>query len=177
MVSSQKNFFLGYNPAGAGRKMKIYIILCAIMAAQSTPRRSSVEEVSILLNFTSSVECKRSSFGHCERGTVKLDPYLDFSLATQRWIQMDLPWDQITMIGTHNSFNDRGDNYGIFDSQLQEFLTKFGIASGEVNIAQQAFTMTDTLNFGIRSIQLDAQWCFGKLRLAHAGNDLRRLTF
>jgi hypothetical protein len=136
--------------------------------------RKSADDVNLLLNLTSTVECKRNSLGHCMRGTVTYDPWIDYALATQRFIQMNLPWDQQTVLGTHNSFNNRGDNYGIHDDQLQKLLSEYGIDPANINIAQQEFTMTDTLNFGIRGIQLDAQWCFGKLRLAHAGNYYKR---
>ena len=149
-------------------------LISVIFVIYGSAKRSSIDQINQLLNFTLSVVCKRNSFGHCERGTVKIDPWLDYALATQRSIQMDLPWDQVTVLGTHNSFNDRSDNYGIFDSKLQNLFAEYGLDPGNLNIAQQEFTMTDTLDFGIRSIQLDAQWCFGKVRLAHAGNDYRR---
>jgi hypothetical protein len=143
-------------------------------ASSSSLERGSVDQINQLLNFTASVECKRNFLGHCARGSVIINQLLDYALATQRAIQMDLPLDQVTLLGTHNSFNARSDNYGIFDEQLRDIFSKFGIDAAVLNIAQQEFTMTDTLNFGIRSIQLDAQWCFGRLRLTHAGNDYQR---
>jgi hypothetical protein len=154
--------------------MALLLMVVFVVRGSDIRNRNSVVEVALLLNLTSTVKCKRNSLGHCERGTVSYDPWIDYALSTQRFIQMNLPWDQYTILGTHNSFNNRGDNYGIHDDQLQELLKEYGMDPAIINIAQQEFTMTDTLNFGIRSIQLDAQWCFGKLRLAHAGNFYRR---
>ena len=154
---------------------KLTVVCVLILTAESDSfKRASVDQIHELLNFTSSVDCKRNDHGHCSRGSVQINPWLDYALATQRALQMDLPWDQITLLGTHNSFNDRSDEYGIFDGQIRDWLAKFGFDIGNLNIAQQEFSMTDTLNFGIRSLQLDAQWCFGHVRLAHAGNDYQR---
>jgi hypothetical protein len=145
------------------------IIISFCVVCDSHERTHNAVDIDFLLKLASMVKCKLNSRKHCERGTVSVDSWLDYALSTQRFIQQDLPWDKVNVIGTHNSYNSRADNYGLRDTELQSLIRYAGFASGNVNIAQQEFSMTDTLNFGVRSIQLDPQWCFGQLRLSHAG--------
>eukprot|EP00762_Andalucia_godoyi_P001102 ANDGO_01931.mRNA.1 hypothetical protein ACA1_138350 len=139
------------------------IHLCTATVEFHTP------DLDELYAFFPLAKCRRNVYGHCEKGTLVPEPWLNYALGTQRLLQLDLPLDKVTFLGTHNSFNDRGDNYGLDDNLLRVFLKEAGIGDDGINIAQQEYTMTDSLNFGIRLIMLDAQWCFEKVRLSHAG--------
>ena len=130
-----------------------------------------------LLDLFDETECQRDFLGFCKRGTIVIDPWTDYALATQRDLVRDLPVDQILFIGTHNSFNNRADGYGFGDLVINGLIRRMDSHSRFI-WAQQEYTITDQLNMGIRELHLDPHWygswlpgASDQLRLCHgAGN-------
>lgn len=102
--------------------------------------------------------------GICHKGTARLPPWLSFALKTQRVLQVNMTLDKVQMLAAHNAFNDRSDGYGIADDCTwpPPYKTKC------VDLANQEFSFTDQLDMGIRAIEIDPWWCFGKIRMSHA---------
>lgn len=101
--------------------------------------------------------------GVCEKGTARISPWLAFALKTQREIQIDEPFDQIQMVSAHNAFNDRADGYGRVDDCPWPPPYK-DIC---LDLANQEFSFTDLLNMGVRGMEIDPWWCFGKMLMSH----------
>lgn len=102
--------------------------------------------------------------GICHKGTAHLPPWLSFALKTQRALQVNMTLDKVQMLAAHNAFNDRSDGYGIADDCLwpPPYKTKC------IDLANQEFSFTDQLNMGVRALEIDPWWCFGKIRMSHA---------
>lgn len=112
-------------------------------------------------------EC--TEWGACVPGSLPIDPWLDFALRTQYEIQIDEPFDNLQLIDSHNSYNNRADGYGKNDSCEWPPPYKppcYGLANHE-------FSVTDQLNMGIRGIELDPWYCYDQMRLAHLGTPLK----
>ena len=62
-----------------------------------------------LLDLADHTQCKKGIMDECERGSVVMDTWANKTLAFQRWLQQNLTFDLIQMLGTHNSFNDKAD--------------------------------------------------------------------
>ena len=121
-----------------------------------------------LLSLFKYTKCQYNVQGLCNRGTVIPDSWTAHALWTQRLIARDLPLNEYPFIGSHNSFNDRADGYGMDDLWIDNYTSKYG---ERFIWAQQEYTMTDQLNLGIRELHLDPHWFDGALRLCHgAGN-------
>lgn len=107
--------------------------------------------------------CKCEKLGRCDKGTAEISPWLAFALKTQREVQVDKPFDQIQMVSAHNAFNDRADGYGILDDcpwpPPYEHIC--------LDLANQEFSFTDLLNMGVRGLEIDPWWCFGKMLMSH----------
>lgn len=106
---------------------------------------------------------KCGSHGRCDKGTAHISTWLAFALKTQREIQIDEPFDQIQMVSAHNAFNDRADGYGPVDDcpwppPYQHLC---------LDLANQEFSFTDLFNMGVRGIEVDPWWCFGKMLMSH----------
>lgn len=102
--------------------------------------------------------------GRCEKGHVSLDPWLKFALKTQRHIQIDKNFLDLKFLGAHNAFNDRADFYGVFDDCKWPPPYK----PLWICLANQEFAMSDLLDLGVHSLELDPWWCIDKLTLSHA---------
>ena len=108
--------------------------------------------------------CKKCGYnGICEKGNARISPWLAFALKTQTELQHDDPFDQLQMLGAHNAFNDRADGYGIVDDC--HWPPPYNKC---VNLANQEFSFTDLLDMGVRALEIDPWWCFGKMRMSHA---------
>lgn len=108
--------------------------------------------------------CSKCGFGgRCEKGTARISPWLAFALKTQREIQIDEPFDQIQIVSAHNAFNDRSDGYGVLDYCPWPPPYK----NLCIDLANQEFSFTDLLNMGVRAMELDPWWCFGKMLMSH----------
>nr|XP_054750591.1 uncharacterized protein LOC129256403 [Lytechinus pictus] len=120
---------------------------------------------------SSEVTCTCDDFGHCERGTVQVDPWLQNTLRTQMDVQLDLPFNYVQFLDAHNSYNTRpyGYLYGANDSCLWPPPYNPSLCTG---IANQEFSLTDLLNMGIRAIELDNWYCEDEMRIAHLGSTI-----
>lgn len=107
--------------------------------------------------------CKCGTLGRCDKGTAKISPGLAFALKTQREIQVDKAFDQIQMVSAHNAFNDRADGYGIFDDCPWPPPYNHTCLS----LANQEFSFTDLLDMGVRGLEIDPWWCFGRMSMSH----------
>ncbi|XP_078365594.1 uncharacterized protein LOC144649877 [Oculina patagonica] len=107
--------------------------------------------------------CKCGYGGRCVKGTAQISPWLAFALKTQREIQIDEPFVQIQMVSAHNAFNDRADGYGRADDC--PWPPPYNHTC--LDLANQEFSFTDLLNMGVRGMEIDPWWCFGKMLLSH----------
>jgi hypothetical protein len=75
------------------------------------------------------VSCERDAFtGECKRGTVlPASPWLSWVLQNQRNRSQvaSLPLPFLTIINTHNSYNNKADGYGAGDFTLAKLLELF----------------------------------------------------
>jgi hypothetical protein len=126
---------------------------------------SGIRELFALFQDT---RCQYRLDEHCEPGTVKIDPWLKHALKTQYFLSINDPINTIQLPGTHNSFNTRSNGYGGEDNVLRKVL-RFFFKDTDLIIAQQEYSMTDQLNFGIRMLHLDSIWMLDKLVLCHGG--------
>lgn len=77
-------------------------------------------------------------------------------------------------MGTHNSAITIADGYGNLDAHFQSWFKYIKWASEDVEHSRlrtnnQYLSLTDQLNLGVRSIELDTHWVGGELRIAHCG--------
>jgi hypothetical protein len=121
-----------------------------------------------LFNLFKDVKCEHYRLGHCKPGTVQVDPWLQYAIKTQYYLAQDEPINLVQFPASHNAFNDRSDGYGAEDNLLRIVLRYF-FNDTDLVIAQQEYSMTDQLNFGVRVLHLDPQWFLGKMVLCHAG--------
>eukprot|EP00057_Strongylocentrotus_purpuratus_P016359 XP_011670833.1 PREDICTED: uncharacterized protein LOC100893701 [Strongylocentrotus purpuratus] len=103
-------------------------------------------------------------FKRCVKGHVPSHPWLDFALKTQQEIQIDQEFPKVQLLAAHNAFNDRADHYGVLDDC--PWPPPYDAAC--LGLANQEFSLTDMLNMGIRSLEIDPWWCFGNMRMSHA---------
>jgi hypothetical protein len=100
--------------------------------------------------------------GVCINDTRNTQPYagswVQWALAQQRVIGKDLPYNLLPRIGTHKSFSNMADSN-----------------SNGLNTNQQ-FSITDQLNMGVRSIELDPHFYFGQVRLCQASSNAECLA-
>lgn len=106
---------------------------------------------------------------HCAPGTLSIPPRLAALLAFQRSLEDDVPVADATWLGTHNSYNARGDGYGVGDNVLNALIRKLTGNETNVILANQEFSMTDQLNMGVRFVEVDPHYVFGEVRMCHAG--------
>ena len=120
--------------------------------------QESCDELSKLAN------CIKCEFrGICDKGTAQISAWLAFALKTQRVLQMDIPINQVQMISAHNAFNNRADGYGLLDGCPWPPPYKQTC----LNLANQEFSFTDLLDMGVRGMEIDPWWCFGKMLMSH----------
>ena len=112
---------------------------------------------------SSRADCKCGNLGRCDKGTAQISPWLAFALKTQREIQIDIPFDKIQMVSAHNAFNDRADGYGILDNC--HWPPPYNHTC--LDLANQEFSFTDLLDMGVRGMEIDPWWCFGKMLMSH----------
>lgn len=112
---------------------------------------------------SSRASCKCRKRGRCNKGTAQISLWLAFALKTQREIQVDMPFDQIQMVSAHNAFNDRADGYGILDNCY--WPPPYNHTC--LDLANQEFSFTDLLDMGVRGMEIDPWWCFGKMLMSH----------
>jgi len=104
----------------------------------------------------------------CEIGSVELDPWLQYALKTQTELQWDTPLNYTVLPGTHNSCISKAYGHGLEETVWTEWVKLF-FNGEEVVIANQQFSLTDQMNFGVRHIELDAHWFEDAVRICHAG--------
>ncbi|XP_031573619.1 uncharacterized protein LOC116307491 [Actinia tenebrosa] len=104
--------------------------------------------------------------GICHKGTARISPWLALALKTQRKLQVNMSLDRVQMLAAHNAFNNRADGYG----ELDDCHWPPPYKSECIVLANQEFSFTDLLQMGIRAIEIDPWWCFGKVRMSHALN-------
>jgi hypothetical protein len=74
-----------------------------------------------------------------------------WALAQQRYnIAAGEPINWVTTLNAHNAYNNKNDNYSIPD---------------------QKYSMTDLLNWGVRSLELDVHWVYGQVLVCHGMPD------
>ena len=114
--------------------------------------------------------CIKCGFrGICTKGSACVSSWLAFALKTQRELQVDTPLNQVQMLGAHNAFNTRASGYGDLDDCAWPPPYQ-GIC---LSLANQELSFTDLLNIGIRVLEIDLWFCYGKIRMSHShGNRL-----
>eukprot|EP01137_Pigoraptor_chileana_P009353 Opistho-2@57458 len=118
--------------------------------------------------------CKKNLFTRmCERGTVQMDAWMLETLKTQRKAMGSLHVPDALFYGTHNSYNDKADMYGLGDWTLNLLMEIASKNKWSFVWAQQAFTMTDQLAMGVRMVDLNPVWFSGKMRLCHCGTEFK----
>lgn len=125
--------------------------------SSEAPQEETCDELS------SRAHCKCGRLGRCDKGTADISPWLAFALKTQRELQIDIPFDQIQMVSAHNAFNDRADGYGILDNC--PWPPPYNHTC--LDLANQEFSFKDLLDMGVRGIEIDPWWCFGKMLMSH----------
>ena len=70
---------------------------------------TGISELLKLAMDTVGTHCKTNILDECDRGTVTMDTWVNKTLAFQRWLALNTPINEIQMLGTHNSFNDKAD--------------------------------------------------------------------
>lgn len=137
-------------------------------------RRESRLKRKVTCNKTSkAANCSRCGYrGVCARGAVKISPWLQFALKTQREIQMDESINRVQFLGSHNAFNNRASGYGIFDD-CDWPLKDQGVC---ISLANQEFSFTDQLNMGVRHLEIDLWGCFGAIHMSHGDDDFKILS-
>lgn len=106
----------------------------------------------------------------CERGSVKIEPWLQHAMDTQNALARRLPLCMATMLGTHNSGITLADGYGNLDLSFEQYLKWIKWAGGtHIVTNNQWLSLTDQLNLGVRNVELDTHWVAGELRIAHCG--------
>lgn len=138
----------------------------------------SIEE---LIDLSREAKCVRDEWSReCKRGTVEpASAWLAWALEDQSNrstgigaganAASDLSLPYLTMVNTHNSYNNKADGYGDGDFTLSELLRLVSDGTWDFVWAQQWFTMTDQLNLGARSMMLDPVWFDEEIRLCHCG--------
>ena len=115
--------------------------------------------------FGKEANCSKCGFhGICAPGTSRISPWLEFSLRTQRELQIDVPINHAQVLGSHNAYNNRASGYGDLDD------CHWPLKENEVciSLANQEFSFTDQLNMGVRFFEIDLWHCFGDVRMSHA---------
>lgn len=112
-----------------------------------------------------SANCSSCGYkGVCHKGTARISQWLALALKTQRKLQINISLDRVQMLAAHNAFNNRADGYG----QLDDCHWPPPYKSECIDLANQEFSFTDLLQMGIRALEIDPWWCFGKVRMSHA---------
>eukprot|EP00884_Botryococcus_braunii_P017639 jgi/Botrbrau1/4559/Bobra.60_2s0046.1 len=122
-------------------------------------------------NITSWCDTENHCSSVCARGSVLVDSWLQNALATQWSLARRLPFCLATLFGTHNSAITMADGYGNLDAFFQQYFSLISwVASDAVlRTNDQWLSLTDQLNLGVRSVELDTHWVEGALRIAHCG--------
>lgn len=109
----------------------------------------------------------------CARGSVRLERWLSAALRTQARLARSLPLCYAHLLGTHNSGITLADGYGNLDPYYQSFFSyiKWAADVGDALLRtnDQWLSLTDQLEMGVRSVELDTHWIGGSLRIAHCG--------
>ncbi|XP_071477090.1 uncharacterized protein MT2135-like [Diadema antillarum] len=113
------------------------------------------------------VPCQCDRYGRCMKGTVDIDPWLQFALKTQRELQIDLPLDRIQIFDAHNAFNARA--YGLAYGANDTCLWPPPYDNVCLGLANHEFDIVDMLQMGVRGFEVDNWWCADAMRLAHLG--------
>ncbi|KAK9810746.1 hypothetical protein WJX73_004650 [Symbiochloris irregularis] len=107
----------------------------------------------------------------CEKGSVFVEPWLDHAMRTQIKLTRRLPFCYATLLGTHNSGIGIANGYGNLDEQFQQYFKYIKWVAGDAPLRTNDhwLSLTDQLNLGVRSLELDTHWVEGALRIAHCG--------
>lgn len=110
----------------------------------------------------------------CERGSVQLEAWLSHAIKQQTKLVQTLPLCYATLLGTHNSAISLADGYGNLDDYFQGFFKYIrwalhDFSGAPLHTNNQLLSLTDQLNLGVRSVELDTHWVGGVLRIAHCG--------
>lgn len=111
----------------------------------------------------------------CARGSVQVEPWLAAATRLQAQLARTLPFCFTTMLGTHNSAITLADGYGNLDPVYQSLFKYIKWSDPQLfkdamlRTNNQYLSLTDQLNLGVRSLELDTHWVQGALRIAHCG--------
>jgi len=141
--------------------------------ASYPPVNNGSDSINELIELSREAVCERDVFtGECKQGTVQpANGWLQWALSDQRnrSIEAMMPVPYLTIVSTHNSYNNKADGYGDGDFTLAKLLELISDGQWDFVWAQQYFTMTDQLNLGSRSMMLDPVWFDEAVRLCHCG--------
>eukprot|EP00057_Strongylocentrotus_purpuratus_P014495 XP_011668969.1 PREDICTED: uncharacterized protein LOC105440471 [Strongylocentrotus purpuratus] len=122
------------------------------------------------IGLSADVTCQCDGYGRCMKGTLEIDPWLQFALKTQREIQMDIPVDQMQIFDAHNAFNNRA--YGLLYGANDTCQWPPPYDNVCLGLANHEFSIIDMLNMGVRAVAIDNWWCDDAMRVAHLGTQL-----
>ncbi|KAL4424092.1 hypothetical protein ABPG75_001393 [Micractinium tetrahymenae] len=110
----------------------------------------------------------------CARGSVQVERWLSHAIAQQSRLVQTLPLCYASLLGTHNSAITLADGYGALDEYFRGFFKYIKWAVKDFRDAplhtnNQLLSLTDQLNLGVRSLEIDTHWVGGILRIAHCG--------
>ena len=100
----------------------------------------------------------------CKKGTVEPDPYATYSLAFQRWLQLNASFNTYQFPGSHNSHISMAYGFGIEYHYLSALNNGNRLSFGETSDlhleegTDQYLSIIDQLNMGIRHIEIDINW-------------------
>jgi hypothetical protein len=103
----------------------------------------------------------------CTRGSVQVEPWLAHAIRQQSRLVQTLPLCWASLLGTHNSAITLADGYGNLDEYFRGFFKYIKWAVKDFSDAplqtnDQLVSLTDQLNLGVRSLELDTHWVRAK---------------
>lgn len=105
----------------------------------------------------------------CERGSVVVPTWLRETLAYERKLAFAGPLCSAQLPATHNSAITLADGYGNRDQLFNRNLDARK-AYSYLKTNNQALSLTDQLELGVRWLEVDAHYFLDDLRTAHCGN-------
>lgn len=99
----------------------------------------------------------------CARGSVAIEPWLASAARLQAALVRDLPLCLTSLLGTHNSAITLADGYGNLDDNFRQYFKYIrwavaDFAESPLRTNDQWLSLTDQLNLGVRSVELDTHW-------------------
>lgn len=94
---------------------------------------------------------------------MAVEPWLAAAARLQAALVRDLPLCLTSLLGTHNSAITLADGYGNLDEHFRQYFKYIrwavaDFAESPLRTNDQWLSVTDQLNLGVRSVELDTHW-------------------